>query len=102
VSGTYPANYSQPSYATAHVTNFSAPYADVNSHNSASYLTYDHSRMHEISASMHMPSSTSVAYDLPHAHLGSFGSTHVSLPKQSESHGGNPRQSEMKLHRKSF
>jgi hypothetical protein len=88
VSVTYPANYSQSTFATAHVTNFSAPYAHVDAHNSASYLTYDHSRMHEISASMHMPSSTSVAYDSPPTQLQSFGSTHVSLPKESKSLGG--------------
>ena len=88
VSRTYPATYSQSPYATAHVTNFPAPYAHVDAHNSASYLTYDHSRMQEISASMHMPSSTSVAYDSPHTQLQSFGSTHVSLPKESESLGG--------------
>jgi hypothetical protein len=88
VSGTYLANYSQLPYAIAHVTNFSAPYAHVDAHNLASYLTYDHSRMQGISASMHMPSSTSVAYDSPHTQLQSFGITHVSLQKELESLGG--------------
>lgn len=57
ISATYPANYSQTSSATPHVNNFSMPYVDGNSNDSASYLTYDHSRISEISAGMHMPSS---------------------------------------------
>ena len=34
----YSASYSQPSYATPHVSNFSAPYTTVDAHNSASHL----------------------------------------------------------------
>lgn len=102
VSPTYPANYSH-SYAAPSVTNFSAPYVEINAHNSASCLTYDHSQMHEFSASMHMPSSTSAAYDLPRARLENFGNTHVSLPKESERLGGQSQiEWDVKLHRRSF
>ena len=38
----YSASYSQPSYATLHVSNFSAPYATVDVHNSPQHL---HSRI---------------------------------------------------------
>ena len=34
----YLASYSQPSYATPHVSNFSAPYTTIDDHNSASHL----------------------------------------------------------------
>ena len=34
----YSASYSQPSYATPHVSNFSAPYTTIDAHNSASHL----------------------------------------------------------------
>jgi len=40
----YSANYSQPSYATPHLSNFSAPYTTVDVHNSASHLS-GHSRI---------------------------------------------------------
>jgi len=36
------------------------PYVDGNSNDLALYLTYDHSRISEISAGMHMPSSVVV------------------------------------------
>ena len=42
----------------------STPYAKINYHNSSSYLTHDHSRISGILASMHVPSTNSVAYDL--------------------------------------
>ena len=40
----YSASYSQSSYATPHVSNFSAPYTTVDVHNSASHLS-GHSRL---------------------------------------------------------
>jgi hypothetical protein len=52
----YSASYSQPSYSTPHVNNFSAPYATVDVHNSAPYL-HGHSRISENFTGTHVPSS---------------------------------------------
>ena len=152
----YSANYSQPSYATSHLSNFSAPYTTVDVHNSASHLP-GHSRINvnftgevvpnivedevvvaalkslaqnkRISAlcleqhekglfpdyaaikarvlqeneslpidkigeqkygftTMHMPSPSTTSYYTAPTQLQSFGSTHVPLPKESKSIGG--------------
>ena len=41
----YLANYPQPSYATSHVTNFSAPYATGDIHNLALHLHNGYTRI---------------------------------------------------------
>ena len=78
----YSASYSQPSYATPHISNFSAPYATVDVHNSAPHL-HGHSRISEKNSGVHMPSSNIVAYDASSTQLHNFGN--ISLPKESES-----------------
>ena len=50
----YSASYSQPSYATPHVSNFSAPCTTVDVHNSAPHL-HGHSRISENFPGVHMP-----------------------------------------------
>ena len=55
----YPANYPQTSYATPHATNFLAPYATVDIHNSAPHL-HGHGRISETSAGAQMPSPTTM------------------------------------------
>ena len=63
-SFSYPANFSQPSYASQEVTKLgdtptnSAPYANANYHNSSLYVTtLNSSRINKNSASAHVPSS---------------------------------------------
>ena len=75
-------SYSQPSYTTPHVSNFSAPYTTVDAHNSAPHL-HGHSRISEKFPGVHMPSSNIVAYDASSTQLHNFGNT--SLTKESES-----------------
>ena len=58
----YPANYPQSSYATPHATNFLAPYATVDVHNSAPHL-HGHGRISETSTGAQMPYT--VAYHVP-------------------------------------
>ena len=52
------ANYSQPSYATTYVTNFSAPYATSEIHNSVPHLHNGYSRISGNSVGAHVPSSS--------------------------------------------
>ena len=52
------ANYSQPSYATSYVTNFSAPYATSEIHNSVPHLHNAYSRISGNSVGAHVPSSS--------------------------------------------
>ena len=78
----YSANYHQPSYATPHTSNVSAPYATVDVHNSASHLR-GHSRISDELAGAYMPSSNIVAYNTSSAQLRNFGNT--SLPKEYKS-----------------
>jgi hypothetical protein len=80
-TASYSASYSQPSYATPHVSNFLAPYTTVDAHNSASHL-HGHSRINEKFAGVHMPSSNIVAYNASSTQLHNFGNT--SLPKESK------------------
>ena len=80
----YSATYSQPSYPTPHVSNFSAPYATVDVHNSAPHL-HGHSRISENFTGTHVPSSNTVAYNAYSMQFENFGNTHESLPKESES-----------------
>ena len=56
----YSANYHQPSYATPHATNLSAPYATVDTHNSASHL-HGYSQISDQFIGAYMPSSKVVA-----------------------------------------
>jgi hypothetical protein len=74
-------NYSQPSYAAPHVTNFSAPYATPNIHYSAVQLHNTYGRIIENSIEAHAPSSNTIAYDTPPKQLQNFGNTQVSMPK---------------------
>ena len=62
VTTSYLANYPQPSYATPHVNNFSAPYATADVHNSAPHL-HGHSRISENFTGTHVSSSNTVAYN---------------------------------------
>jgi hypothetical protein len=61
-SASYSANYSQPSYAIPHVTNFSAPHATRDIHNSAMDLHNGYSRMSGNSVEARVHSSSTVAY----------------------------------------
>ena len=61
-TSSYLANCPQPSYATSYATNFSAPYATGEIHNSASPLHNGYSRISGDLAGAHVPSSTTVAY----------------------------------------
>ena len=81
----YSANYPQTSYATPHATNFLAPYAIVDVHNSAPHLQ-GHGRISETSTGAQMPSPTTVAYHVPPTQLQNFGD--MLLPKESKSVGG--------------
>ena len=81
----YSANYPQTSYATPHATNFLAPYATVDVHNSAPHL-HGHGRISETSTGAQMPSPTTVAYHVPPTQLHNFGD--ISLSKGSKSVGG--------------
>jgi hypothetical protein len=87
VTISYMANYPQTSYATRHATDFLAPYAIVDAHNSASHL-HGHGRISETSARAQMPSPTTVAYYVPPTQLQNFGN--ISLPRESKSIGGQP------------
>ena len=87
VTTSYLANYPQTSYATPNATNFLAPYATVDVHNSAPHL-HGHGRISETSAGAQMPSPTTVAYHVPPTQLQNFGN--ISLPKESKSIGGQP------------
>ena len=90
----YSANYPQTSYSTPHATNFLAPYAIVDVHNSAPHL-HGHGRISETSAGAQMPSPTTVAYHVPPTQLQNFGN--ILLPKESQSIGGNLMTSGWKL-----
>ena len=72
--------HSQPSYATPHVSKFSAPYATVDVHNSAPHL-HGHSQISEKITWTHVPSSNTVAYNACSSQFKNFGNTHESLPK---------------------
>jgi len=67
----YPANYSQTSYATQHVTRakvasaISAPHADLNSNDLAPSVIFNPSQIDENSATSHALSSASAANILP-------------------------------------
>jgi hypothetical protein len=88
-TGSYFANYSQPSYATSYVTNFSTPYATKDINNSATHLHNDYSRISENSIGSHVPSSSVVACDTTPTQLQNFGNTtHVSLPKDTDIYEG--------------
>ena len=82
----YSANYSQPSYATPHVSNFSAPYETVDVHNSAPHL-HGHSRISENSIGSHVSSPRNVTYNVFPAQLQNFDD--ISLPKEPKNLGGN-------------
>jgi hypothetical protein len=58
----YLANYPEPSYVAPYVTNFSAPYATGDIHNSASHLHNGYSRISENSIESQVPSSSAAAY----------------------------------------
>jgi hypothetical protein len=60
----YLANYSEPSYVTPYVTNFLAPYATPDIHNSATHLHNAYSQISESSVE-HVPSSNTVVCDTP-------------------------------------
>ena len=88
VTTSYSASYSQPSYATPHVSNFSVPYATVDIHNSAPHL-HGHSRISEKFTGACMHSANIVAYYSPPTKFQTFRNTQVSMPKESKSIGGN-------------
>lgn len=75
--------YSQPSYATPHVTDFSAPYATSDIHYSAPHLHNGYSRLSGTSIGANVPSSSIVAYGTSPSQLQSFGNR--SLPKDTKS-----------------
>jgi hypothetical protein len=83
----YSANYPQTSYATPYATIFLAPYATVDVHNSAPHL-HGHGRISENPTEAHMPSPSTVAYNLAPTQLQNFGNN--SLLKESKSIGGQP------------
>jgi hypothetical protein len=87
-TASYLANYSQPSYATSFVTNYSAPYATSGIHNSAPHLYNGYSRINGNSIGTYVPSSSTVAYGTSPTQLQDFGSIQVSLPKESENAEG--------------
>jgi hypothetical protein len=62
-STSYLANYSEPSYAAPYVTNFSAPYATRDTHNSAPHLHNGYSRINGNSIEAQVPSSSAAAYE---------------------------------------
>jgi hypothetical protein len=64
-TSSYLANYSEPSYVTLYVTNFLAPYATSDIHNSATHLHTACSRISENSIGAHVASSDTVACDTP-------------------------------------
>jgi hypothetical protein len=80
----YLTNYSQPSYDTPYVTNFSAPYATLDIHNSVMHLHNSYNRISENSIGAHVPCANTVACDTSPTQLRNFGSTQVSLPKNTE------------------
>ena len=53
------------------------------------------------STTMHTPSPSTTSYCTPPTQLQSFGNTHVSLPKESKSIGGNRIRSGLKLRKSS-
>lgn len=75
--------YSQTSYATPHVTDFSAPYATSDIHYSAPHLHNGYSRLSGTSIGANVPSSSIVAYGTSPSQLQSFGNR--SLPKETKS-----------------
>jgi hypothetical protein len=80
----YLANYSEPSYVTPYVTNFSAPYVTSDIHNSTAHLHSTYGRISENSIEDDVPSSNTVACGTSPKQLQNFGNTHVSLPKNNE------------------
>jgi hypothetical protein len=73
----YLANYTQPSYATSYVTNFSASYVIGDIHNSATHLHNDYIRVSENSKGVHVPSSNIVACGTP------LHNSRISVPPKS-------------------
>ena len=67
----YPASYSQTSYAAQHViraevaSTISAPHTDLNYNDSAPSVIFNASQINENSATSHAPSSGSAAHILP-------------------------------------
>jgi hypothetical protein len=78
----YLANYSEPSYVTPYVTNFSVPYATLDIHNLATHLHNNYSRISQNSIEAHVPSFNTIACDTPPTQFHNFSSTQVSLPKK--------------------
>ena len=82
VTTSYLANYPQPSYATPHASNVLVPYATIGIHNSALHL-HANSRITEKSIGSHVPSPSTMAYNVSPTQLQNFGD--ISLPKDSTS-----------------
>jgi hypothetical protein len=59
----YLANYPEPSYVASYVTNFSAPYATGDIHNSAPHLHNAYSRINGNSIEAQVPSCSAAAYE---------------------------------------
>ena len=90
----YPANYSQTSYAAQHVIRaevasaISASRASLNSYNSAPSVIFNPSQINENSVTTHAPSYTSAANILPPKQSQNFGNNHITSPNESKSVGG--------------
>jgi hypothetical protein len=100
-TSSYLANYSEPSYVTPYVTNFSAPYATSDIHNSATHFHTACSRISENSIGAHVASSDTVACDTPPKQLQNFGNTQLSLLKNTERFEGISSEEWDDLYRKS-
>jgi len=83
----YPANYSQPLYATQHITRVkvaskkSAPYANAKTHILALNVSNTYSQINENSASTHRPPQVNSSCLSSHASSHNFGTIHSPLPK---------------------
>jgi hypothetical protein len=64
-TSSYLTNYSEPSYVTPYVTNFLAPYATSDIHNSATHLHTACSRISENLIGAHVALSDTIACDTP-------------------------------------
>jgi hypothetical protein len=99
-TSSYLANYSEPSYVTPYVTNFSASYATSDIHNSATHLHTACRRIRENLIGAHVALSDTVACDTPPKQLQNFGNTQLSLPKNNERFEGRSSEEWADLYRK--
>ena len=82
----YPANYSQTSYAAQHITRVavasvnSAPYANANTHIPAQNVSNTYSQINENSASTHTSPQVNSSCVSSHASSHNFGTMHSLVP----------------------